>query len=36
MEVEALLPEPGRLAVERLRIERKRILLELRCTDVAA
>jgi len=35
MEVEALLPEAGRLTVERLRIEPLGILLELRCTDAA-
>ena len=36
MEVEALLPEVGRVAVERLRIEPTRVLLELRCTETTA
>jgi len=36
MEIESLLPEAGRLTVERLRIEPTGILLELRCTDVSA
>jgi transposase len=36
MEIESLLPEAGRLMVERLRIEPAGILMELRCTDVSA
>lgn len=36
MEVGSLSPEPGRLAVERLRVGPTEVLLELRCTDVAA
>lgn len=35
MQIEALLPEAGRLAVQRIRIEPAKILLELRCTDDA-
>ena len=36
MEIESLLPEAGRLMVERLRIDPVGILIELRCRDVSA